>query len=640
MSNIQNVSSNRLMVQVDGRIVDQNAAKQQSSARSLETGERISGKIISMSTEGGSKNAQVRLGDDTVISAKLNEGMSLKEGQYVSFEVRGISRNQITLTPLYENTAMEQTALKALTAAGLDASQENLTMVKSMMENGMSIDKDSLNSMQQTISSHPGTDPSSIVQMKALNIPINESNIQQFESYKNFEHQVVETMDSIMDDLPEAYNQMIQSGDGKAANDLYGNILKMISDGYTQIEQASIDQESLAAGTTVTVPMNESGASNPDQAIVQGNSTDEAAIAGEQVKAQGDVSNILTSESIQDSQETSQSDNPRNAEHSANLQDGTQGVVAQDTKQTVLSGALSELDISTNQNVQNQGPKMILIGTDLATLIKDIQQDAGLSGSEISKLISSANTGEPVQIDQAALMKELSESYANNANTSDVAEKAFAKLFGNDEYNKLMKDSLKDQWLLEPKDVSSKENVENLYSRLNAQARQLTETLTNALGGDSRVAQNAASLQNNIDFMNQLNEMFHYIQLPLKMTDQDAHGDLYVYSNGKKKFEPGETVSAILHLDMDNLGPLDVYVKMKDTNVKTNFYVADEDTIDLIAKHIDILNERLNKRGYSMEAKMMLHTDMDDDSEDAAVSEMLSVKKMPVISMQSFDARA
>jgi hypothetical protein len=41
-----------------------------------------------------------------------------------------------------------------------------------------------------------------------------------------------------------------------------------------------------------------------------------------------------------------------------------------------------------------------------------------------------------------------------------------------------------------------------------------------------------------------------------------------------------------------------------------------------------------------MEARMMLHTDVDNDSEDMAVSEMLDVKKMPVISMQSFDARA
>ena len=134
--------------------------------------------------------------------------------------------------------------------------------------------------------------------------------------------------------------------------------------------------------------------------------------------------------------------------------------------------------------------------------------------------------------------------------------------------------------------------------------------------------------------------MFNYIQLPLKMSESDSHGDLYVYSNGKKKFEQGDTVSAILHLDMDNLGPVDVYVKMKDNNVKTNFYVADEEILDLIEEHLDMLTERLQKRGYNVQAKMMLHTDKDTDGEDAPVDEMFDINKMDIISVTSFDARA
>ena len=85
MSIIQNLTQNRSVVQVDGRIVNQNAAKTQESPRSLETGDRLSGKIISMSDENGVKNAQIRLGDDTVISAKLQDGMGLREGQTLSF---------------------------------------------------------------------------------------------------------------------------------------------------------------------------------------------------------------------------------------------------------------------------------------------------------------------------------------------------------------------------------------------------------------------------------------------------------------------------------------------------------------------------------------------------------------------------
>ena len=89
---------------------------------------------------------------------------------------------------------------------------------------------------------------------------------------------------------------------------------------------------------------------------------------------------------------------------------------------------------------------------------------------------------------------------------------------------------------------------------------------------------------------------------------------------------------------MENLGPVDVYVKMTDNKVNTNFYVADDSVIDLINDNIHILNERLEKRGYSMTVRMHLQDEM--DGEDSAVDEMFEVNKMPIISTASFDARA
>ena len=98
------------------------------------------------------------------------------------------------------------------------------------------------------------------------------------------------------------------------------------------------------------------------------------------------------------------------------------------------------------------------------------------------------------------------------------------------------------------------------------------------------------------------------------------------------------SVSAVLHLDMEHMGPVDVYVKLLNTKVTTNFYVADDSVIDLINDNIHILNERLEKRGYNMEVNLKLHDDM--DGQDAAVDEMLDVMKTPVLSTASFDARA
>ena len=160
-----------------------------------------------------------------------------------------------------------------------------------------------------------------------------------------------------------------------------------------------------------------------------------------------------------------------------------------------------------------------------------------------------------------------------------------------------------------------------------------------AVSKNSSAFQSSQNLSQNIDFMNQLNQMYAYVQLPLKMSGNDAHGDLYVYSNKKHMASDDGSVSALLHLDMNNLGPLDVYVRMTDRKVNTNFYLADEPCIDLIMDHIDELTMRLNKRGYTMNYQVLPADDM--TSENQAVDELLQKgDKMTLLSSSSFDARA
>ena len=236
------------------------------------------------------------------------------------------------------------------------------------------------------------------------------------------------------------------------------------------------------------------------------------------------------------------------------------------------------------------------------------------------------------------LFKELAASFEKADMSNHVEMASWKKLFSSDEYSKLLKDNLESQWLLKPGDVEKKENIDNLYQRLGSHAKALAEAVNNTLGQNSSLGQAANNLSHNIDFMNQLNQMFQYVQLPLQMTGKNVHGDLYVYQNKHRKLSEDGSVSAILHLDMDNLGPIDVYVKLLDTKVTTNFYVMDEEVIDLINDNIGILHERLEKRGYSMQVSCKLHTDK--DGEDAPIDEMLDVTKTPILSTASFDARA
>lgn len=151
------------------------------------------------------------------------------------------------------------------------------------------------------------------------------------------------------------------------------------------------------------------------------------------------------------------------------------------------------------------------------------------------------------------------------------------------------------------------------------------------------MTQKAGQLSGNIDFINQLNQTFTYIQIPLKMSGQNANGDLYVYSNKKSLAAKDGTVSAYLHLDMDHLGSVDCYVTMRDDHVTTNFKVRDDEVLDLIEQNIGWLDERLQKRGYHLQSTVSV-----SDEETSVIQEMekqLGVGSVP-ISKVSFDARA
>ena len=139
--------------------------------------------------------------------------------------------------------------------------------------------------------------------------------------------------------------------------------------------------------------------------------------------------------------------------------------------------------------------------------------------------------------------------------------------------------------------------------------------------------------------MNQLNQAFSYVQIPLKLENQNANGDLYVYANKKSLADKDGNLSAYLHLDLDNLGSVDVYVTMKSDKVSTNFKVADDSVLDLIEEHIGELNERLQKKGYSLNTSVSVKSEDEETSAIEKIEEDAGLRPV-AISHLSFDARA
>ena len=275
-------------------------------------------------------------------------------------------------------------------------------------------------------------------------------------------------------------------------------------------------------------------------------------------------------------------------------------------------------------------------------LMQNLMDDLSKLGMPAEELNNIANGTMSVN-DLVDFVKTLINNNMSGSKLTDSQMETLTKLLNNQDFKQLVGNQLMKQMLLNPADVSKDGAVEELYKRLAEQSTRAIEILKDAGQTGSEVMKSAQNINDNVNFMNQLNHMMAYVQLPVRMTQENAHGELYVYTKKKNLANKDGNVSAFLHLDMDNLGPMDVYVAMQRNKVNTNFYLADESVLDLIESNISILDARLLKKGYNMNTTVTMKNP--DEPRKTVVGEMLKEKSNgvvggPIASKLSFDVRA
>lgn len=567
----------------------------QNEVRALKPGQTLQGMVVSR--DGNS--VQIELAQDFSINAKIDQSVTLALGQMMSFEVKANSSSFMSLAPLYTNTANTATILRALGAAGLPETAENIEMVAKMMEEGMPIDKESILNMSRLIMEFPGKNPTSIIQMTRLELPVTEANIEQFEQYRAANHQILGSAETIMEELPKAFTELINSGQGEKAYAFYQTVIDIFT---------------------------EDGAGEDGMVTVQRQGESEAAQTGETAAqtVSGDVGNEQTAQTGQTPDGQTQS---TSSAETAGQSAQTEGTASKEQPAGVPVEELPSAETA-------DGGKAPVLSQEQWQRFGDALRELGVNEETAAQVRS----GRLPAKDVLQLVRQL----LPRALRGDVPEQALQRLLGGKEFQALLKDQIGRQWTIEPQNVADKKQVEQLYERIREQTARLSQALETAGKGDAPVARSVQNLQSNVDFMNQMNHLYTYVQLPLKMLGNNAHGDLYVYTNKKNLAARDGQVSALLHLDMEHLGPLDVYVTMKNKQVATNFTVADDEVLTLIEKHIDLLNQRLEGRGYSLKAQMHVKEAAGEEEEDSTIMQTLlsQQKNISVLSRTSFDMRA
>jgi len=512
----------------------------------LSAGDTIQGQLVSK--DGNS--IELLLGDNARLTTMLEQDMNLSLGQLMSFEVKSNQGGQLTLRPLFANMSNSTTIMSALDAAGIAASDTAVEMVDTLMQNGMPINKEMLNTINRELTMYPDADVRDIVMLHKMDIPVNEGNVHQMHLYNNNNQWMMENVSDSASELTSVITDALSDGSEQALNILNG--LK----------------ELLPPG-----------------------------------KESADGSGAMVEESL-----------------ALN-------------KEEMMSSDIKDIPVPGKDGASGNNMTQVSEQTGQTTSVYSQANEQDIKGDNALPEASGRNAGETetegIKIDKFNIFDKLSE-----IDKSDLAKPEVRA-----QIRDAVTELLKDNFLMNPKDIKEEKFVQKYYERTMNLADSLERLMAENGKTDTDFARSMSGMKENTTFMNHINDMYNYVQLPLKMNETQANGDLYVYARkkGRNGGAQDDKLTALLHLSMEHLGNLDVFLSLSEgQKLNTKFTLEKEEMIDFIASHIDELNERLQKKGYNV-ATSVTHKDEPDKS---VIEKITGDKNNILLSTQSFDARA
>ena len=560
--------------------------------KALTPGKVVQGEVISKS----GNEVQLKLSEDVTLTARLDKDINVETGKVLTFEVKN-NGSSLSLSPLFANTATADNVFKALQMASLPINNTTVSMTETMMLQGMSINSNSLQSMFKEVMANPGADAASVVQLRYMGMPVNEANLSQMESYKALTHQLVRGMTDVLQEIPGVFNEIVQSAGTDKAVQMYQELLQSLLPVGTQ--------EGLLSGNAEGLPQ-------AGEAFVNG--TETSGMQNVVLTPEGEV--IVNPAGILE--------NTVGTTAAGNVP--AQGTDGSQVQQNVAPGEAQQTTQFTDNSVA-----IVLTTkerTEFSALLKAVSTDAS---PEITKLVQGVENG---TADMNEVLRALSGMSGGAGRTEALAE-----LFKSPICQKLFENAMLKEWSIKPEQVADAENVKEMYNRLEKSLENIRSVLENNGANQSIAMKSVTNMSQNLDFMNQMNQMYTYVQLPLQMQEGRTNGELYVYTNKRSLAQNDGNISAFLHLDMEHLGPVDVYVAMQNERVSTHFTLADDEMLDFLNAHMHILTERLEKKGYNMSVEMKVK---DSGEEETTPIEriMPADKNTTVLKQYAFDVRA
>ncbi len=594
-------------------IINTNTSQTGNSTAGLEKGELIRGEI----TDLRSGEVSVKLEDGRTLTGKLEGSRDLSIGDKVVFQVEEVSLKNLTLKIIAnaDFVSADITIEKALAEAGLPKSGRNNEIVKELLNQQMSIDKKTIALLIKQSLLFKDTPLQTLVLMNKYHIPVNEASIRQFSTYQSSEQSILNGLNTLADSVAELFNP---SGEVSYSNYLTRStgLLNLLLN--HNIEDSAAGQP---INGTITQPQPNPGMGNKNTAgfLSPGNTLNsQTPLTVGNLISQSELFNLsqlLKSDPLAESLLgskfiTSLTDGSADIQTASETFTNFLNTAKESGLSSVLAGRLSaspamQTILSAGEELQGTSRElavsMPLSGrVMLSKALVDFIPEQNLTPNErelLSVLKERVLTGHITSVEVLAWIQD---------NLEKAGEDNVKAFLSSKEFSALIKDDLLKQWTLAPKDLTQKDAVERHFESLLNQMNNLKEIAEQAVGDrGANLSGQVSHLQDNFNFIQTLNQFFSYIPLPLKLRNQFTDGELYVYTRKKSGRTAADGISVLLHLDMDHLGPLDIYLDLKDTHLTGKFYLDNAPAMNLIASNVPLLKEALEKKGYTLNTEVL-----------------------------------
>ncbi len=514
-----------------------------SAVSELTQGSVFEGTVTSV--RGGKVTLSLSTGQSIV--AQLEGKVQLKVGTPMFFQVKSNSGNVLAIKPYTGNgSGGNPILMNALTTAGVPVTDRNLEMVKAMMHRQMPIDKQSILEMVKHVSGNEQTNVQTIVDMVRLGLPVDAEMAAQFEQYGKGDY-------ALLGKMNDTVNQVL---------DLLGN--------EEIYPEKSVELNHKLVDAFLNSELALHGAADDVEQLLFGKYGSTQGVAGGQ---NGVMLELHTQ--------------------------GQQVAFSAQTLQQVFNEAQLEQITKMLQSTPTllDNPSLFITESEEEIFVDTMQEENVPAAVEEAVEDAAANTKQVLNT-ELTIEKFLKHIQQSLAEKQEFGFLGVQKFFGSKEYRSILKELMQEKWMVRPEELEGAQ-VKESYKKLLQQTGQLEQIIRSTGLEQQQLLQNTADIRSNVEFMNQLNQIYTYVQLPLKLSGQNANGDLYVYTNKKNLSDPDTEVSAFLHLDLDHLGATDVSVKMLRKNVQTKFYFSDDASYELVQKHLPVLEAKLRQKGYN-----------------------------------------